>query len=376
MKKVVYVIGSLGIGGAETQMAMLIGALIDRGWSCELFVLEADGPLRQELEGRGAVIHNGGYDSTVTRLHKLVLLLRALLRLFILVRRTKPNVLHAYLPLTNFMGAVAGRMAGVPKVITSRRALGTHQERHRFWKFFDRAANSFSHHVTVNSRAVWDDTVRRDAIDPIKLVHIANGLDTGSLYTDSQSRESVRRMLGLGENQLGLVTVGNLIPYKGHRDLINAVPELLKRIPNFLLFIVGEDRGIGAGLKSLAEELGVSAFIQFMGRRNDVRKILAGMDLFILPSHEEGFSNALLEAMASSLAIVATDVGGNREALDGGRLGILVPPHDVSALAEAISRVLADAAECRKLGELAKTHVRLNYSVMKMVNTHVSLYEA
>lgn len=375
MKKVVYVIGSLGIGGAETQMAMLVGALIDRGWSCELFVLEADGPLRQELEGRGAVIHNGGYDSTITRPRKLVLLLRALLRLFILVRRTNPKVLHAYLPLTNFMGALVGRMAGVPKVITSRRALGTHQERHRLWKYFDRVANFLSHHVTVNSRAVWNDTVRRDAIDPVKLVHIANGLDEG-IDTDSLNRESVRRMLGLSDGQLGLVAVGNLIPYKGHRDLINAVPELLKRIPNFLLFIVGEDRGIGASLKSLAEELGVPSFVQFMGRRNDVRKILAGMDLFILPSHEEGFSNALLEAMASSLAVVATDVGGNREALDDGRLGILVPPHDVPALAEAISRVLADVAECRKLGELAKNHVRLNYSVMKMVNTHVSLYEA
>lgn len=374
--KVVYVIGSLGIGGAETQMAMLVGALIDRGWSCELFVLETDGPLRQELEGRGVIIHNGGYDSAASRPRKIFLLLRALLRLFILVRRTKPNVLHAYLPLTNFMGAMAGRVAGIPKIITSRRALGTHQERHRFWKYFDRAANSFSHHVTVNSRAVWDDTVRRDAIDPIKLVHIANGLETGSLYAHSQSRESVRRMLGLGEDQLGLVAVGNLIPYKGHRDLINAVPDILKRIPNLLLFIVGEDRGIGASLKCLTEELGVSEFVQFMGRRSDVRKILSGMDLFVLPSHEEGFSNALLEAMASNLAIVATDVGGNREALDDGRLGILVPPHDADALAAAISRLLADVAGCRKLGRLASNHVRLNYSVMKMVNAHVSLYEA
>lgn len=375
MKKVVYVIGSLGIGGAETQMAMLAGALIDRGWVCELFVLEADGPLGQELEGRGAVIHNGGYDSTASLPRKLFLLLRALLRLFILVRRTKPKVLHAYLPLTNFMGAVAGRMAGVPKVITSRRALGTHQERHRLWKFFDRAANFFSHHVTVNSRAVWDDTVRRDAIDPIKLVHIANGLDEGILDTDPQGRESVRRMLGLREDQLGLVAVGNLIPYKGHRDLINAVPDILKRIPNLLLFIVGEDRGIGTSLKSLTEELGIYEFVQFMGRRNDVRKILSGMDLFVLPSHEEGFSNALLEAMASSLAVVATDVGGNREALDDGRLGILVPPYDADALAAAISGLLSDVTECRKLGQLANTHVRLNYGVMKMVHAYVSLYE-
>lgn len=376
MKRAVYVIGSLGIGGAETQMAMLVGALIDRGWCCELFILEPDGPLRRKLEDRGAVIHSGGYDSTASRPIKLFLLLRVLLRLFLLVRRTNPSVLHAYLPLTNFMGAVIGRLGGVPKVITSRRALGTHQERHRFWKFFDRVANFFSHYVTVNSRAVWDDTIRRDAIDPIKLVHIANGLEEGALGIDSQSRESVRRMLGLAESQLGLVAVGNLIPYKGHRDLINAMPHILKRIPHLLLFIVGEDRGIGASLKSLTEELGVSAFVQFMGRRNDVRKILSGMDLFVLPSHEEGFSNALLEAMASSLAIVATDVGGNREALDDGRLGILVPPHDSNALAAAISGLLADVAACHKLGRLARTHVRLNYSVTNMVNAHVRLYEA
>jgi glycosyltransferase involved in cell wall biosynthesis len=376
MKKVLYVIGSLGIGGAETQMAMLVSELIDRGWGCEVFVLEADGPLRRMLEARGAVIHDGGYNSAAALPRKLLLLLRALLRLLVLVRRTKPIVLHAYLPLTNFMGAVAGSVAGAPKVITSRRALGTHQERRRYWKFFDLATNYFSDHVTVNSRAVWEDTVKRDAIDPVKLVHISNGLDASRYDMAAQSRESMRRALGLLDGQLGIVAVGNLLSYKGHHDLINALPTILNHKTNVLLFIVGEDRGIGSSLQNLTEELGISAHIQFLGHRSDVAQILAAMDIFVLPSHEEGFSNALLEAMASSLAIVATDVGGNREALDDGRLGVLVPSHDSDALAVAISNLLSDAAERQRFGRLANARVRTSYSVNEMVNAHIALYEA
>lgn len=357
-------------------MAMLVGELIDRGWRCELFVLEPNGPLRQKLEARGVVIRNGGFDSTATKPQKFLLLLRALFRLMLLVRNIKPSVIHAYLPLTNFMGALAGRIMNVPKVITSRRALGTHQDRHQYWKLFDRTANFLSDHVTVNSRAVWDDTVRRDGIDPRKLVHIANGLDTSELNKASQRRESIRRSLGLDDSQLAIVAVGNLIPYKGHSDLINAVPKILKIEPSAMFFLVGEDRGVGAALQSQARDLGVSANVLFLGRRDDVADVLAAMDVFVLPSHEEGFSNALLEAMASGLAIVATDVGGNGEALDRGRLGILVPSRNSDELAVAVINLVTNAAERRRLGQIAKAHVHTNYSVVDMVNAHVKLYES
>lgn len=373
--KVLYAIGSLGLGGAESQMAMLMRELIGRGWHCELFVLEAHGPLRRGLEADGVVIHDGGYNSTAARWLKALQLARAFFRLWSLARRTRPDILHAYLPLTNLMGAVAGRMSGINLIITSRRALATHQSRHPWWKPFDRLANWLSHQVIVNSRAVADDTVARDRIDPTKLLIIPNGLDAARFDRATAKRHTMRQTLGLESGAIGVVVVGNLLPYKGHADLLRALPDIVHAEPTARFFLVGEDRGIGTSLMRLAEELGVSQHVVFLGRQEDVAEILAAMDVFVLTSHEEGFSNALLEAMASGLAVVATDVGGNREALEEDNLGILVPSRNPVALATAIKHLLAEGETRLHLGCRAQQCVRSKYTVAAMVDAHVALYQ-
>lgn len=375
MLKILYTIGSLGLGGAESQIVQLIRELKKRGWHSELFVLEACGPLRQVLESDGVTVHDGGYDSTSTRWRKILQLARAFFHLWFIALRTKPGVLHAYLPLTSFLGSLAGRISGIPRIITSRRALGTHQDRHPLWKPFDRAANMMSHYVTVNSRAVGNDAMARDRVDPKKLCLIPNGIDAVRFERAAVKRETMRNAFGLDARSVGVVVVGNLLPYKGHADLLHALPHIANGKPATRYFLVGEDRGIGAGLMRMAKELGVSEQVIFLGRREDVAEIMAAMDIFVMPSHEEGFSNALLEAMASGLAVVATDVGGNPEALEDGNLGILVPPHNPAALAAAINCLLADGDARLKLGARAKKAMSTKYTVAAMVDAHVALYQ-
>ena len=372
--RVLFVIGSLGIGGAETQMHMLMRELVRRKVACELFVLEANGPLRPVLEDSGVIVHDGGYDSRAPRWRKIFQLCCMVFRLRRLARRQRPDVLHAYLPLTNLIGALAGRLAGVPLVVTSRRALGTHQDRYAFWKPFDRLANALSHRVTANSQAVIEDTVTRDGIDRAKLRLIYNGIDHTRFAGMSDARADMCQALGLRADDIGMVVVGNLIPYKGHADLIRALPELVSRFPRLRCFFVGEDRGIGPGLMQLGKELGIIDSVVFLGRRNDVAEVMAGMDIFVMPSHEEGFSNALLEAMLSGLPIVATDVGGNREALENGQVGHLVPPKDTAALVGAISAYLADRRAAVQAGARARSTAMAKYSVGAMVDAHVRLY--
>lgn len=374
MPKALFTIGSLGLGGAESQMTLLLRELSARNWQCELFVLEAQGPLRAAIEAAGVPIHDGGYHSGAARWRKAGQLARALLRLWVLARRVRPDVLHAFLPLTNFLGAVAGRAAGVPLVLTSRRALGTHQDRHPLWRLFDRVANALSHRVTVNSRAVGEDTVTRDAIRREKIVLIPNGMEFSRFDASAVTRSAMREHLGLGPPAQAIVAVGNLLAYKGHDDLVRALPAILDRHPRARLFLAGEDRGLEPRLRRLADSLGVLPAMAFLGRRDDIPDLLAAADVFVLPSHEEGFSNALLEAMASGLGIVATDVGGNREALDQGACGLLVPAHDPVALAGAVSRLLSNEDERAALGRRAKDSVRARYTVPAMVDAHLALY--
>lgn len=374
MPKILYTIGTLGLGGAESQLVTLIRGLIKKDYHCEIFSLESDGPLRHALEALQIQIHDGGYNSTLPKWKRLLQLIRAEYRLWNLARRTSPDVLHAYLPLTNFMGAIAGNLSGIHTVITSRRALGTHQDRHKLWKAFDIISNRLSDIIIVNSFAVRNDTISRDKADPEKIINIPNGLDGESFNISTTNRRNLRQKFGLNASDIGLITVGNLIPYKGHSDLLNAMPSIIKLYPNIRCYIAGEDRGIRKELDNLAHKLGIARNIIFLGQRRDIPELLMAMDIFVLPSHEEGFSNALLEAMASGLAIIATDVGGNNEALDKGRLGILTPPKCPDAIASAVIKLLSDDTRLRQLGQLCKITVNNKYSVSNMVDAHISLY--
>lgn len=374
-KKILFVIGSFGVGGAETQLSILSAELVKRGWEVYLFSLESHGPLREVLEKTGVRVHVGGYDSLAPRSQKVFSLLRAQWRLLLLSRKIRPRVLHAFLPLTNFMGVLAGRMAGVGAIVTSRRALGTHQDRHRWWMWFDRFANRYSSVITANSQAVIADTVRRDHVNPAKMHLIYNGLDFAVARATYKDRLTVRKELGLTDEGVALVFVANLIEYKGHRDLIESFARVHSTFPFAHLFLVGEDRGIGQSLKDLAGSFGVDSWVYFLGQRSDVPELLSAMDIGVMASHEEGFSNALLEKLAAGLPVVATDVGGNPEALSGVPDCMLVSAKSPDHMANALEAIIGKLDESRGRIDQRKKMTILRYSVDAMVDKHVMLYD-
>lgn len=376
IRRILFVISTLSQGGAEQQMVTLIEQFMRRDMDCAIFLLDGGGVLRPRLEATGVTIHAMNYLAKTNLVARLLTLVVALFKLWWLAVRWRPDVLQAYLPLTNFMGALAGRLAFVRLVVTGRRGLGTHQDRYPLWSLFDRMTNGLSSVVTCNSAAVADDTVARDHLSRRKIALIANGVDFSRFDYLPQRSTEMRKNLGIYEPTLAVATVANLIRYKGHADLLTAVALLAPAPGAFKFFFIGRDDGIGADLERQADNLGISDFVVFLGARSDVPKLLAAMDVFILPSHEEGSSNALLEAMAVGLPIIATDVGGNSEALDNGTYGILVPPKNPRALADAIIRVCADLNGVRKKGALARVYVRSNFSVDKLAEAHLQLYNS
>jgi glycosyltransferase involved in cell wall biosynthesis len=322
----------------------------------------------------GVPIHPGGLKAgDLSRAPWKVIL--AELKLFRIIKDFKPVVVHSFLPLVTFMGGLAGRVLRVPLVISSRRALGTHQERHALLRPFDLAANRLSHFVTVNSRAVWDDVVRRDHIDPGKLVLIYNGVDAHPFDSASGVREKLRKHKGLDDFDKIVVVVANLISYKGHHDFLKAAREVKERIPEASFWLVGQDRGIKQDLERLSRDLGISDRVCFMGQCSDIPNVLAASDLAALPSHEEGFSNVILESMAAGLPVVATRVGGNSEAVVDGVTGWLVPPQNPKVMAEKIVDLLKDPHKARSWGDKGKERVKRLFSVEQMVDKHLTLYE-
>lgn len=370
---VLFVIGSLTIGGTEKQLVMLTKGLKARGWQVTIFAFDASGVLAGELQQAGIRIIDGGYRSSLSRLRKIATLLSCQVRLTSLLRRERPRVVHGFLPPATFVSALAARLARTKVSIISKRAMGTHQERIPVLKWLDRGANRMADIVTANSAAVAEDTAARDGHPLADIVVIPNGLDFTPIDRAVAQREEMRGKLGIARGEIAIAMVANLIAYKGHADLIRAFA-VLAPDHRLKLFLIGRDDGIGASLKALASSLGVADRVVALGQRDDVASLLSAMDIGVMTSDQEGLSNAVLEKLGSGLPVVATSAGGNCEALEGMPGCVLVRLHDPEDLARGLSAVVTNLAAGNGGAELRRL-ARERYSVDGMVEAHERLYE-
>jgi glycosyltransferase involved in cell wall biosynthesis len=232
-----------------------------------------------------------------------------------------------------------------------------------------------SHRITANSQAVARDTQARDGYDLSRIVVIPNGLDFSRFDAVHRCRDEMRNKLGLSKSEVAIAIVANLIPYKGHLELIEAFSRVGHDKSRLRLFLIGRDDGVGQDLMDTARRLGVADRIDLMGQRSDVSLLLSAMDIGVLASHEEGFSNALLEKLAAGLAVVATAVGGNPEALEGMPDCVLVKPEDPEDLSQGLASLISRLAATAAGRETRRRLVRERYSVDAMVDAYERLYE-
>ncbi len=396
-QSVLFVIGTLDLGGTESQLVLLAKELKKRGWRVEVFALSSGGVLAETLDSAGIQVSYGlhrpnpspasptSVNAEAKRsvapkrrpsVKAMLVLGAAVTSLVIRIALTRPRVVHAFLPLTNFLGALAGRLALAPLVITSRRGLGNHQERWPRLKRMDRIANRFSHVVVANSHAVAADVAARDGYDIDRVRVIPNGLDLSRFDQIGRRRDDTRSRLGIDPDDIVIVIVANLIPYKGHSDLIEAFARASQNRPNLRLFIAGQDRGIGAALTEQAQRLGMGSTVRLLGMQDDVPGLLAGMDIGVIASHEEGFCNALMEKLTAGLPVVATNVGGNPEAVSGMPGCVLVEPRDPADLARGLLAIIERLPEQTADREYRQRVMRERYSVEAMVDAYEHLYLA
>lgn len=227
-------------------------------------------------------------------------------------------------------------------------------------------------YICGNSQAVIDQ-LALEGVGNEKLFLIYNGIELAEPVSKMHSTEW-RRLHSISDESLLMVMVANLIPYKGHHDLIQALGIIKKVLPEpWDLLCLGRDDGIGKSLLEQSKVLGVGKNIHFLGSRSDVPKFLMASDIGILCSHEEGFSNAVLECMAYGLPMVVTNVGGNSEAVLDGKNGYVVEAGNAEELACAILR-LAQDPERKKIGEAGRQRVLQNFTMDTCANGYEELY--
>lgn len=304
----------------------------------------------------------------------LCLMLSAVKLMFLMLRR-RPPIVHFFLPAPYVIGGPLSLLAGIPLRIMSRRSQNHYQARHAISRRLEQWLHGRMTALLGNSQRIVDELVGEEGADPARVGLIYNGIDVAN-FADRGDRADVRRSLGVAENSYVAITVANLIPYKGHAELIGALARVKDRLPDsWVLLCAGRDDGCQANLEEAARRVGLSDRIRFLGSRSDVPRLLAAADLGILASHEEGFSNAVLEGMAAGLPMVVTDVGGNKEAVIDGVHGRVVPPHDEVALGEAIAEIAGDASRARRMGLAGAEWARERFSIDTCVVAYEKFYE-
>jgi len=364
MPRVLHLLSRFDIGGTERQLVERLRRH-PRGFEPLLACNSAGGPFLEPIRSFGIEPISIPWRGIVHPTGAL-----GVLRLAAVMKLHDVDLVHANDYAMSVLGLPAARLARVP-FITNRVDCGHLRPgfgvAHRKLEAF--AARN-SDLVCANAEAVRKVCIEEEGCDPERVEVIRNGLDIARF--DSLAAQEPTAPTGMRPDDFNVAVVGNLWPVKGHTTLVEAAALLATRAPKIRFFCAGEGV-MRPVLEKRLRELGIEDRVVLLGHRTDVQAILARANALALCSSNEGLSNAIMEAMAARLPVVATRVGGNPELLDGGR-GLLVPYGDPRALADAVLRIASNADEARSMGRKARAFIETELSLERMQTAHEQLY--
>jgi glycosyltransferase involved in cell wall biosynthesis len=343
--------------GGEEQARLLAVGLRRRGCRC-VVLARRDGAFAQRMaaEGFEVVGFMGGGRNPL-----------AFWQLRQTLRRIRPDVLHYNDSHAIIAAGVASLGLYIPAKIAARRVDFPLRSPRPYRCFCDRVVC-----VSQAVRRVCREGGLPDAM--LRVVH--DGVDPTRVAAGDRRRG--RQSLGLADDQILLLTVAKLTDHKGHRFLLEALPEVIQRLPNAVVAFAG-DGELREALERQAEQLSVKEHVRFLGFRNDVYDLIQAADLFILPSHKEGLCSTLIDVMLAERTIVATTAGGIPDLVGGDEPGEtpvawMVPPRDPTALAAAILRCLASPQQCVQMQTEARRRAEERFTADSMVEATLAVY--
>ena len=364
--EIVHVVENLDRGGLERTVVDLIASQRDAGHECRVICLFKLGLLARELLASGVRVDACGKRPGLD--------LRALRRARALIRQSPDAVIHTHNAMAHYYAVLASLGLPVKCRINTRHGMGGRTRSGRQEWLYRQSLRGTDYAV-----AVCEAARQRFAADGMRprraLLSVPNGIRLERFRpADDVARQSLVAELGLPTGSRIIGTVGRLQPVKDHARLLRAFAKVRVQVPEAALVIVG-DGPLRAALEAQAEQAGLSDAVRFMGDRHDVPRLLTGMEVFALTSTSEGYSVALLEACASSLPIVATDVGGNREIVRHGINGRLVPSGDTAAIATALIALLRGGEQAAAMGRAGYAWAQAEASFRTMAERYHGLYD-
>jgi len=354
--KIVYIINSFALGGAEKLLLNLCRSLNKEKFEIFVCSATAGGPLANEFEKAGLAI------KIFQKRTKLGL--SVIWQIYKFLKEVKPQIVHTHLFGGDTWGRLAAILAGIPVIISTEHSINLEEG----WlkKKIKLVLSWFSKKIIAISEGVRDYSIKAEKISPKKLAVIYNGIDLKTFQ--------YRGFRPIQAGQLiNAAVTARLEKEKGHKYLLAALSKINKKYPNFTLNIIGTG-SLEADLKQQAANLGVLEKIVFWGQQLEPEKILKNMDLFILPSLLEGLGIVLLEAQAIGVPVLASNVGGIKEVIKDNETGLLFEPQNAQAIFEAVNALLSNQALAKKLIENAYAQVQAKFTLAKMVEAYEKLY--
>jgi len=371
---ILYIIGSLSKGGAEMHLFRTLPLLIKKNYRITIFLISERGQLADGLTSVGIKIIEPwikrGFGIKSNILFKLFRLTLVSLQLLIYLIFQRSHIIHFFLPASYLLGGIISLIAGKQILVMSRRSLNDYMKNKKIIQTLEFFLHKRMDFLLGNSKSVVKQLII-EAKDSSKVGLIYNGVD---ITKKKYIRKKIRDSWNIPETTFLMVIVANLISYKGHSDLFAALGQIKTRLGDWKLLVVGRDDGIGQRLQKQIYTLGLTPNVRFMGESDDVEEFLACSDVGLLVSHQEGFSNAILEGMAFGLPMIVTDVGGNAEAVIDGKTGLVVTVKDTVAIASAIIKLHNDSGLRLSMGKLGLVRVQSEFSIKKCVDQYDQIY--
>ncbi len=375
--RVMRIITRLNIGGPAQHVALLTAALNDDDFRSTLVtgvVGAGEGDMTDFARACGvAPVVVSWIQREISPRNDL----RALLALRRLIQQEKPDVVHTHTAKAGWLGRLAAYTSGVPAIVHTFHG-------HVFWGYFgpaktrffvlmERLAARLSSVILTISERLREDLVRFRIAPPSRIRVVPLGLELAHFSDLRALRGGLRRELGISTDSPLVGIIGRLVPIKNHTLFLEAARRIRGQVPGAHFVIVGdgEDRD---ELQASSRQLGLADSVTFTGWRRDLPAIYADLDALVVSSRNEGTPVSVIEAMAASVPVVATRVGGISDLLQDGALGALTPSEDVNALADAVIAALRQR-DVDRLAE-ARDWVLARYSIERLANDMRMLYRA
>lgn len=376
--KVVRIIARMNIGGPALHVTYLTEGLGPRGFETVLVSGKenpGEGSLVNWARSRGVepvlVPEIVGEASLKSRDVK------ALIKVYRLLRRERPHIVHTHTAKAGFVGRIAARLAGVPIVVHTYHGhvLHSYYSFLKTWllRRMEQALASLSDRLIAVSEQVRQDLIEYGVAPESKITVIPLGLELEQFLQLEGVRGELRRELGIAQDAPLVGIIGRLAPIKNHRLFLEMAALLAEEFPTARFAVVG-DGLLRPELERYATELGLNGRVLFLGWRRDLPRIYADLDVLVISSKNEGTPVSAIEAMASGVPVVATRVGGIPDLIEDQKTGILVEPEDPSALADAVISLLRNPPMARRMGQAAQAHVLEKYTVERLLDDTEKLY--